>query len=149
MYTAEQKSAATSYAIHLLNQVNSKQRESSKTKNRPSSKIMTSIHSANITDVHEVPLSIITRPIMPEVNVSKVESIMQTLENPSTADKVPPIDVMWIQGRRGGNYYYSFGGCHRYVAHKNLNLPTIKAKIVKSTVNDLRCYLGASTPDLL
>ncbi|KAF5298637.1 hypothetical protein FQR65_LT09733 [Abscondita terminalis] len=148
MYTSEQKYAATLYTIYLLNKVHCNRRESLKAKTRPNSQTMTTVHSANIVEVHEMPLSIIIRPIMPEVNINKVESIMQTLENPTTADQIPPIDVMWIEGREGGNYYYSFGGCHRYVAHKNLNLPTIKAKIVKSTINDLRCYLGASTPDL-
>ncbi|KAK5650526.1 hypothetical protein RI129_001555 [Pyrocoelia pectoralis] len=109
---------------------------------------MTSIHGAGIMEVHDVPMSVIIRPIMPEVNGNKVESIMRTLSNTETADLIPPIDIIWITGREGGNYYYSFGGCHRYVAHKTLNLPTIKAKLIKSTINDLKCYLGASTPDL-
>jgi len=35
----------------------------------------------------------------------------------------------------------------RYEAHKRLGLPTVKAKLIKSTPNEVRVYLGSATPD--
>lgn len=95
-----------------------------------------------------MPLTVIIRPIPPILDEKKVESLMETISNPATQDQVPPIDVLWITGKEGGNYYYSFGGCHRFAAHKRLKTEFIKAKLVKSTIEDLRVYLGGSTPDL-
>ncbi|KXJ18700.1 sulfiredoxin-1 [Exaiptasia diaphana] len=107
-----------------------------------------SVHSAGVSEVHNVPIQVIIRPIPPILEEEKVASLMETLRSSNTKYLVPPIDVLWIKGRLGGDYFYSFGGCHRYEAYKRLNFKTIPCKLIPSTVENLKVYLGSSVPDL-
>ncbi|KAH8354845.1 hypothetical protein KR084_011737 [Drosophila pseudotakahashii] len=109
----------------------------------------TTIHSAGIAEIHMVPMSVIQRPIPSVLDEKKVQSLMETIKGESSEDEVPPIDLLWITGGEGGDYYFSFGGCHRFEAYKRLQRPEIKAKLVKSTLGDLYHYMGSSAPKYL
>lgn len=41
---------------------------------------MTSVHSAYKNEVHDVPMSVIIRPFIPELDEKKVESLMETIQ---------------------------------------------------------------------
>ncbi|PIK35300.1 hypothetical protein BSL78_27875 [Apostichopus japonicus] len=108
----------------------------------------TSIHSSQITEVHNVPMRVITRPIPPVLDEEKVLSLMETIQDPYRNPSVPPIDVMWVKGREGGDYYYSFGGCHRYEAYKRLEAPTITLQTCSLNCERPQNLPWRFTPDL-
>ncbi|XP_001512509.1 sulfiredoxin-1 [Ornithorhynchus anatinus] len=105
-----------------------------------------SIHSGSIATVHNIPMSVLIRPLPSVLDPAKVKSLVKTIQE--EPERVPPIDVLWVKGSQGGDYYYCFGGCHRHAAYVALNKETLPAKIVRSTASDLRLYLGSSAPNL-
>jgi sulfiredoxin len=46
----------------------------------------------------------------------------------------------------GENFYFAFGGCHRWEAAKRLGLATIPAKVIRVAPAVINTYLGASSP---
>lgn len=52
-----------------------------------------------------------------------------------------PIEILWVQ-RGEDDYYFAFGGCHRWQAHERLGKSTIKARLVKTTPESISVYLG-------
>jgi uncharacterized ParB-like nuclease family protein len=46
----------------------------------------------------------------------------------------------------GDDYYFSFGGCHRWAATQRLGLPTIRAWLIPAPPSALAVFLGASHP---
>eukprot|EP01065_Artemidia_motanka_P048830 TRINITY_DN7975_c2_g1_i1.p1 TRINITY_DN7975_c2_g1~~TRINITY_DN7975_c2_g1_i1.p1 ORF type:complete len:124 (+),score=37.46 TRINITY_DN7975_c2_g1_i1:50-373(+) len=98
-------------------------------------------------EVHDVPMSVISRPLQSVVDEAKVQSLMETLREQEGQDKVPPVTLLWLEGSKGGNYYFGFGGCHRYTAHKRLGRETIRAIMQRTDVSTLRTLLGSACPE--
>jgi sulfiredoxin len=59
---------------------------------------------------------------------------------------VPPIDVLWVQKESASgqtrNYYFAFGGCHRYEAYKRLHKTHIPCKLIKVDEQVLATHTG-------
>jgi len=107
-----------------------------------------SIHSAFIDEIHDIPMKEISRPLPSILDENKVQSLIETIQT-MNFDRIPPINVLWYEApNSGNNYFFSMGDCHRWEAHKRLNLSTIRAKLIRTTLNDLKLYLGSSLPNL-
>lgn len=114
-----------------------------------------SIQTGNISKITLLPLADIKRPIPPVLDYSKIDAMEATLKGtptPSatcpnveeiTAGELPPIDVMHVRDK-GENYYFAFGGCHRFQAYERMENPMVRCKLFPSTKNQLKLYLGSS-----
>ena len=67
--------------------------------------------------------------------------VEEFMENMRRGDDFTPIEVLWVQ-KGDDDYYFAFGGCHRWEAHKRLGKQTIKSRLVKTTPKSLSVYLG-------
>ncbi|GAA5907055.1 hypothetical protein JCM6882_005157 [Rhodosporidiobolus microsporus] len=91
----------------------------------------------------QVPMSVINRPLPSELDQSKVERFMEDIEK---GDDFTPIEVLRTIAPDGQQYYFAFGGCHRYEAHKRLKSETIPGRIINVPPASIRMYLGAGCP---
>lgn len=120
-----------------------------------------SIQSGNLNRISYIPLSQIKRPIPPVLDYNKIDAMVGTLSGKPMASKtcsleeasemngeLPPIDVMCVR-ENGENYYFAFGGCHRFQAYERINAQgeqeaMVRCKILPATRKQLRLYVGSS-----
>ncbi|CAO3699929.1 unnamed protein product [Rhizopus microsporus] len=104
-----------------------------------------SIHGNAIKDVYDVPMSAINRPIPSQLDREKVERMKTVLQTPEREQELTPIDVHHVE-YKGQDYYFAFGGCHRWAASKELGKETIRAKLIDTPASVINTYLGSSSP---
>ena len=102
-----------------------------------------------------IPLNEIRRPIPPVLDHDKINLMVSTLNGVPTASatcevgdivagELPPIDVFKVR-EHGKNYYFAFGGCHRFQAYERLGPESlVKCRILPATRDSLKVYLGGS-----
>ncbi|KXN65471.1 hypothetical protein CONCODRAFT_80766 [Conidiobolus coronatus NRRL 28638] len=105
---------------------------------------MPDIHKTQDDKIYNIPLSAVNRPIPSVLDKSKVSQFVEDIKKD---DEFPPIDVLEVNDK-GQNYYFAFGGCHRWAAHKELGKETIRARIRTVDPKVLTTYLGSSNPFL-
>ncbi|GLC47161.1 hypothetical protein PLESTM_002037200 [Pleodorina starrii] len=101
-----------------------------------------SIFVSDEAEIHDVPMSVIRRPLISSVDRAKVEDFKQKIQ---AGVALTPIEVAWVE-RPEGSYYFSFGGCHRWAAHSELRSATIPARLIRVSPQTINTYLGSSSP---
>lgn len=121
-----------------------------------------SIQSNQIKESY-VPLDQIRRPIPPVLDYQKIDAMVSTLsgtpmesatctmENIQSGE-LPPIDVFRVR-EQGKDYYFAFGGCHRFQAYDKMNekgqsQTMVKCRLLPATRKTLKLYLGASVDEM-
>ncbi|KAI3405752.1 hypothetical protein KGF56_001359 [Candida oxycetoniae] len=110
-----------------------------------------------------VPLHEIRRPIPPVLDHQKIDAMVSTLKGVPmesatckiediTGGELPPIDVFKIR-EEGKNYYFAFGGCHRFQAYDKISKENgkevlVKCRILPATRKTLKIYLGSSVDEM-
>ncbi|CAN4081833.1 unnamed protein product [Withania somnifera] len=80
----------------------------------------------------ELPLDKIRRPLM-RTRSNDQKKVKELMDSIKEIGLQVPIDVLEVDG-----VYYGFSGCHRYEAHQQLGLPTIRCKVRRGTKETLR-----------
>ncbi|MCL7040539.1 hypothetical protein MKW94_016308 [Papaver nudicaule] len=83
----------------------------------------------------EIPLNNIRRPLM-RTRSNDPQKVQELMDSIQQIGLQVPIDVLEVDG-----VYYGFSGCHRYEAHQQLGLPTIRCKVRRGTKETLRHHL--------
>lgn len=113
-----------------------------------------SMQTRNFEKIDYIPLKDIVRPIMPVLDQTKIDTMVETLNGNPTASntcqlediesgELPPIDVL-VVSEKGVRTYFAFGGCHRFQAYQKAGVPMVKCKLLPCTKGQLKIYLGSS-----
>lgn len=121
-----------------------------------------SLQSSNLK-IDYVPLRLIKRPIPPVLDMQKIDAMESTLKGSPMASatcslgeiesgELPPIDVFRVR-EEGKDYFFAFGGCHRFQAYDRLDKngekeTMVKCKLLPATRKTLKLYLGASVDEM-
>ncbi|XP_073025557.1 sulfiredoxin, chloroplastic/mitochondrial isoform X1 [Primulina eburnea] len=79
----------------------------------------------------ELPLDLIRRPLM-RTRANDPQKVKELVQSIGEIGLQVPIDVLEVDGK-----YYGFSGCHRFEAHQQLGLPTIRCKVRRGTKETL------------
>lgn len=110
-----------------------------------------------------IPLNQIRRPIPPVLDQQKINAMVSTLKNVPmasatckvediTTGQLPPIDVFKVK-EFGKEYYFAFGGCHRFQAYDQIQMESeqpvlVRCKLLPATRKTLKLYLGSSVDEM-